>query len=32
MEDSARIDIGGVSVPCGHLIGGRRVGTGVGDP
>jgi acyl-CoA reductase-like NAD-dependent aldehyde dehydrogenase len=32
MDDSARINIGGVSVPCGHLIGGRRVGTGAGDP
>jgi acyl-CoA reductase-like NAD-dependent aldehyde dehydrogenase len=28
MEDSARIDIGGISVPCGHLIGGRRIGSG----
>ena len=32
MEDSARIDIGGVSVPCGHFIGGRRLGSGVGAP
>ncbi|CAB4542734.1 MAG: aldehyde dehydrogenase family protein [Actinobacteria bacterium] len=27
MDGSERIDIGGVSVPCGHLIGGRRVGS-----
>ena len=30
MNDLARLDIGGVSVPCGHLIGGSR--TGDGDP
>ena len=27
MDGSERIDIGGVSVPCGHLIGGERVGS-----
>jgi len=32
MDDSTRIDIGGVSVPCGHLIGGRRVGTSATEP
>lgn len=27
MDGSERVDIGGVSVPCGHFIGGRRLGS-----